>query len=110
MQLPKSPRIHDRKYLDSLHDLPCLVTGRYGNPHTETCDAAHLRWLTNCGTGMKPSDWFAIPLLHSEHVKQGDGEQKYWLDAVNNNPLILNEFMKDALKYRYFKRTGKVPE
>jgi len=107
--IPKNPRIQDRKYLDSLHDLPCLVTGQLGNPNTQTVDACHFRWGTNCGIGMKPSDWFAIPLLHSEHVKQGRGEAEYWLAACNENPRILQEFIRDALRWRYFERTGKVP-
>ncbi len=110
MLLPKSPRVHDRKYLDSLRELPCLVTGRLGNPHTETVDPCHFRWGGTGGAGMKPSDWYAIPLLHSEHMKQGEGERKYWLEAVHDNPLILAEFIRDALKWRYFERMGKMPE
>lgn len=107
--IPKSPSKKDRPYLDRLRELPCLVTGRLNNPDIESVVPAHFRWGTNCGTGMKPSDWFANPLLHSEHEKQGRDEEQYWIDAVTAEPLILRDFIRDALKWRYFERTGKVP-
>jgi len=103
MQIPKNKPSRDRKFLDWLREQPCLVTGRYGNPDIETVDPAHFRWGTNGGTSMKPSDYFANPLIHSEHDKQGRvGEEAYWLDVVNKNPRILQEFIAHALRWRYF--------
>tara|TARA_R110000744_G_scaffold107013_8_gene203455 strand:+ start:4054 stop:4374 length:321 start_codon:yes stop_codon:yes gene_type:complete len=100
--MQKQKAIRDRKFLDWLRDQPCIVTGANGSDH-ETVDPAHLRWNTGGGTGLKPSDCFANPLLHSEHIKQGDmGEKLYWLEAVNNDPQILADFMADALRWRYF--------
>tara|TARA_R110001632_G_scaffold212533_1_gene338458 strand:- start:12 stop:332 length:321 start_codon:yes stop_codon:yes gene_type:complete len=100
--MQKTKAIRDRKYLDWVRDQPCLVTGVYSNDY-ETVDPAHFRWNSGGGTGLKPPDSMVNPLVHSEHMKQGAmGEQEYWLEAVNKNPQILNEFIKDALKWRYF--------
>lgn len=106
---PKSVPLRDRAYLDSLRDEPCLVTGRIGNSEVETVDPAHFRWGTDGATSMKPSDCFAIPLIHSEHTAQHNGEKSYWTGVCITNPIILNEFIKDALRWRYYERTGKMP-
>ena len=100
--IPKHKPLRDRKYLDFLREQPCVVTGRMGNSDVESVDPAHFRWNTDGGTSMKSSDFFANPLIHSEHVLQGDmGEPKYWLGMCNENPQILCDFIKDALKWRY---------
>lgn len=100
----------DRKFLDRLREKPCLITGKMGSEH-ETIDPAHFRWGTDGGIGKKPSDCFANPLLHSQHMRQGRiGETTFWLEAVNAEPLLLRDFIKDALRWRYFMDTGKVPD
>jgi len=106
---PKSKPLRDRKFLDWLREQPCLVTNRYGNSETETVDPAHFRWGTDGGASMKPSDCYATPLIHSEHLKQHRGEVSYWLEVINEDPAILCRFMKDALKWRYYQKTGNVP-
>jgi len=103
--------LRDRKYLDWLREQPCLVTGQIGNSDIETVDPAHFRWGTDGGASMKPSDCFATPLLHSMHAHQGAlGEPKFWEVTVIKTPRILQEFIKDALRWRYFKQTGKMPK
>ena len=83
-----------------------ILAFRYGSGN-ETVDPAHFRWGTDGGMGVKPSDNFVNPLIHSEHLKQGDGEVSYWLEVVNEDPAILCRFIKDALRYRYEQQTGK---
>lgn len=56
--------IRDRKYLDAVRDMRCIVTGRRGNPDYETVDPAH---IGTAGKGMKSSDDEVIPLIHSIH-------------------------------------------
>lgn len=106
----KSPPVRDDGYLKSLRREHCLVTHRQGHGEVETVDPAHFRWGTDGGASSKPSDWFAIPLIHSEHAKQHQiGEKTYWLTAVNENPEVLGEFIRDALRWRYFEKTGEAP-
>lgn len=97
---PKNPPLRDPAYLKWLREQPCIVTGRRGNDN-ETVDPAHFRWGTDGGMGLKPSDCYALPLLHSEHLSQGNGEPSYWLAAVRKNPRLLCEFIGDALRWRY---------
>lgn len=99
--MQKTKAIRDRKYLDWIRDQPCIVTGIYGDEN-ETVDPAHFRWNAGGGMGYKPPDNMVNPLRHGQHLLQGQmGEQAYWLEIVNREPLILNEFIKDALKWRY---------
>jgi hypothetical protein len=56
--------IRDRKYLDSLHQQSCVITGRYGDDN-ETIDAMH---IGTAGKGIKSSDDQALPVTHSMHV------------------------------------------
>lgn len=57
--------IRDRKYLDWLHDQPCILTGHYSDDN-ETVDAAH---IGTAGKGLKSSDDEALPICHSLHVR-----------------------------------------
>lgn len=109
--VPKNKPHRNRKYLDWLREQPCIVTGRMGHPEVETVDPAHFRWGTNGGTSMKPSDYFANPLIHSQHVLQGNiGEEEFWFKVIDKDPSILRDFIKDALKWRYFEQTGEIPK
>lgn len=97
----KKKPLRDRKYLDWVREQPCIVTGREGHPDVMTVDPAHFRWGTDGSTSSKPSDFYVMPLIHSEHDKQGGGEVSYWLNEVNLNPQLLQEFIADALQFRY---------
>jgi hypothetical protein len=33
-------------------------------------DVAHLRGINNCGTSLKPHDWFTVPLCRHHHLEQ----------------------------------------
>jgi len=61
------------KYLKFIRNLNCIVTG---NPNPI---AHHIRTKTNAGAGMKPSDYWCVPLCPIEHRKLHDmGEMRYW--------------------------------
>jgi len=84
---PKAKSKKDRSYVSWLHDLPCVVTGRYG------VEAAHVSYANpryGCygrGKGTKVSDIYALPLSPEEHRKQhwSGNEIQYWSD-VGENP------------------------
>lgn len=65
--------LRDAKHLSFIRLLPC-VKGGTGEIH-----AAHIRTSTDGGMGMKPSDFWVLPLSASEHHKQHQcGERQYY--------------------------------
>ncbi|MGN6147065.1 DUF968 domain-containing protein [Rhizobium sp.] len=79
---PKRRPAKRADYLSFLHELPCVVTGKYG------VHAAHVSfsntWFGHFGRakGTKAPDRFALPLSPEEHGLQHSGklgpESAYW--------------------------------
>lgn len=93
--------VRDRKWLDHVRTLPCLVTGRRGHPEVETVDPAH---IGRGGTGIKSSDDEVIPLLHSVHL---DCHQRGEFTVLSSS---LGPRVKAAI-YKSFEEAGRtVPE
>lgn len=79
---PQSSPKKRKDYLAFLHELPCVVTGRYG------VQAAHLSYASimhghfGRGKQTKAPDRFALPLCPEEHALQHSGkvgsERDYW--------------------------------
>jgi hypothetical protein len=61
-EVPKSKRKVDREFLDTFHQMRCLVCNRQG------CDPAHVR--TRAAGGDDDHDG-VIPLCRVHHVQQG---------------------------------------
>jgi hypothetical protein len=81
----------DKKYLNYIRSLPCLVTKR------NDVIAHHVRLNQSAGIGLKPSDYRAVPLDPIEHRKLHDmGERSYWL---KHNIDAENEVMTQMLIY-----------
>ena len=53
----------NKKYIDFIKEQPCCVTGGEAVPH-------HVRTLGECGTGLKPPDYFAIPIDPIMHIEE----------------------------------------
>ena len=66
-------RLKNKKYLRDVANSPCLVSKEYAG------QAHHLRHLSDCGMGLKPDDYFSIPLTPFFH------------DMAHNKP---EEFLK----------------
>ncbi|QQM29341.1 DUF968 domain-containing protein [Martelella lutilitoris] len=88
---PKAKPMKSKGYLAFLHDLPCVVTGKYG------VQAAHVSFINHDfahhgrAKTRKASDIFALPLCPEEHDRQHrhpEGEQGYWRE-VGINPHLL---------------------
>lgn len=60
----KQKNIRNRRYLDWLKTQPCYMCG------VIPCDPAHIRRFTDGGTGLKPSDCYALPLCRPHHQEQ----------------------------------------
>jgi len=93
--------LRDRKYLDSVRSMPCIVTGLVTSDH-ETVDPAH---IGTAGKGCKSADNHVLPLIHSEHLKQHAGEHSYWLSVFENDKYLLTWFLKSGAEKLY--REGK---
>lgn len=78
-----------------LRTLPCCVTGIQG--YTE---AAHIRYQTGGGMGLKPHDKWCIPLSSGRHSYQHEiGEKRFWgsmIDDAKNLALKLFEISGDT--------------
>lgn len=69
-------RIKNKKYLEWVRSLPCVITGDH------IVEAHHLIGYGQSGMGLKASDWYAFPLsplLHRELHDRGwkEWEEKY---------------------------------
>lgn len=73
MEKKKTPR--DERYLRWLRQRPCCVSRQ-----TEGVVAHHVRLGTGGGVGLKPSDYYCVPLTQSLHqsLHQG-GERSFWM-------------------------------
>ena len=86
---PAKKQSKNAGYLKFLHELPCVVTGKFG------VEAAHVSFPNaeygsyGRGKGTKVADMFALPLSPEEHRRQHSGnEREYWA-AVGINPHLL---------------------
>jgi len=71
MNMLKTPTLRDRRYLDSLRQQRCVITGHYGNDNLAV-DPAH---IGTAGRGMKSPDNEALPIRHDIHVRMhNEGE------------------------------------
>lgn len=102
---PKRPRVQKRKYLDAIHDMPCMVTGyersTEGGPDVEP---AHLN-SGNYARGMKASDWHVLPLVHNQHKTHDQNPERFWLDAFAVDPHLMMEMVKGYAKWRCIRWT-----
>ena len=69
--MKKTKNIVDYEYRAWLEQEPCSSGG--------PCCAAHQREGADGGTGLKPSDMFAVPLCHACHgLQHRVGEKTFW--------------------------------
>ena len=72
----KKKLARSKKYLEWIRSLPCVVTGR-----TDRVVAHHVTVSANRGMGLKPSDFWCLPIDWFEHQKlHANGEASYWGD------------------------------
>ncbi len=87
----KNKPLRDRKWLDKVRTLPCIVTGRLTSD-CETVDPAH---IGTAGRGLKSSDNHTLPLAHTEHEKQHRlGEVSYWCGVFQQDKYLLQDVLK----------------
>ena len=79
---PKDKPLRDRKYLDSYRDAACYACGA----HDGTVVGAHIRHGHGGGIGLKPDDFYVMPLCYACHAEQGQSEAAFWsrVDGVGS--------------------------
>lgn len=101
MELSKHKNHRNADYLSWLRKERCLISGRKAQ-----C-AHHIRLGTNGGSGLKPSDYFCIPLLNEYHSTglfaiHGIGEATFFeMFSLNKGKLFvsyLRKFLLDKFK------------
>lgn len=100
MELSKHKAHRNQKYLSWLRQQTCVVSNKKAE-----C-AHHIRLGTNGGTGIKPSDYFCLPLLNEYHTTGSSalhiiGEESF-LKLFRLEPVTLfTKFLKDFLASEY---------
>ena len=90
MQIKKTVFKRDKKYLDYIRSLPCAICKTRARSQ-----AAHVRYIAPCGTGLKPSDNFTVPLCALCHSDQHNhGEENWWVDK-KIDPKIVTDVLFD---------------
>lgn len=76
----RHPRQFNDGHLAFVRSLPCLICG-----DNVSVEAAHVRYMdptvakSQCGIGMKPSDFYCVPLCGSHHREQhAMKERTFW--------------------------------
>jgi len=87
---PKRVEVLDRKHLDRMRDVPCLICGKLPS------DPAHLRLGHAAGIGEKPRDDWALPLCHEHHMEShgGEGEAAFWRDKLGRDKYLLADLLR----------------
>lgn len=83
------------KYLKFIRTKPSLYSGMYGTPD-DPIVAAHVR--IKAGTGIKPPDTYAVPLLQSEHQQEHRGARTFWGEYYFALPLRCLEYVTEFLE------------
>lgn len=85
----RNPRREDKKHLDFIRQLPCLLCGN--NIQTE---AAHVRMRDpsiakpEAPYSAKPHDMFTVPLCNAHHREQHDfGNEREWWKSQGIDPV-----------------------
>lgn len=80
--------VKEADYLSWLHELPCIVTGRFGVEAAHVSFAAPVYGATGRGKSQKSSDRWALPLSPELHAAQhGMNEEEFWKQH-NINPHV----------------------
>ena len=97
MQIPKPKTYRNKKYLAFIRTKPSLYSGEYGTGD-DPIVAAHIGFGKG-GMSLKSPDTQAVPLLHSEHLKEHRGSKTFWGPQYDALPLRCLEYVTEYLTY-----------
>ena len=97
--IEKIKMLRDRKYLDALREMRCILTEKKGHPDVETVDPAH---IGTAGKGIKSPDSEALPIMHSFHqLMHEKGEMTVLRELLPDN--ILRDALRAYARERYYR-------
>ena len=70
MGVRQPSQIRCQGHLKLVRGFRCAIEGKNGHECSNHIEAAHVRTETDGGTGLKPSDIYAIPLCSDAHKEQ----------------------------------------
>ena len=98
MNLPKSKRWVNRKYLNWIATLSCANCGIIDEtivPHHAIDISAIAGRVSSKGMGMKTNDWLAMPLCYTCHSKLHNGDKS----IQSCQPLFIFDTLDKAFKH-----------
>jgi hypothetical protein len=97
LMLPKNQRCELPRHLDYIRSLPCVLCS--APPPSE---AAHLRMGLGGGTGVKPHDYWTLPLCHAHHAHQHRvGEHVFWATKLQTDRQLMVKVMRAFARSLY---------
>lgn len=96
LMLPKSPRVELPRHLDRIREMSCLICRK-----APPSEASHLRMGLGGGVGMKPHDYWTLPLCHSCHDKAGKNERAFWAAQLSINKELLVRVLRAFARSLY---------
>lgn len=111
----RQPRERNKKHLEFVSKLPCIITGR--GPvqvcHIRYGDLSHDKRHT--GGGEKPDDRWVLPMIPEMHALQHSGNERAFWEGHNIDPLAVAKLLyacsgniNEGLKViRLARRTGE---
>ena len=113
MELSKHKAHRNSKYLAWLRERNCVVS------HQKAECAHHIRLGTNGGTGIKPSDYFCLPLLNEFHttgpmalhvIGEETFLEHFGLEAKQLFIKFLKEYLAETFEIHYMLEGRRKPE
>lgn len=100
---PRKPKKQKREsrwrspaYCNHLRSFACVVCHSFD--HVEV---AHVRNGTDCGMGLKPSDFYALPMCREHHSQQHCvGEKSFWAMHKIDPLTLAGEFNRSWPRYQ----------
>ena len=92
--IPKNKPWKSKPYLDYIRKQSCIICQQ-----SET-DAHHVRIKNNAGTGIKPSDFYAVPLcrlhhLESHHYGRNTFFERHGVDIFEELFKMVSRYLKE---------------
>ena len=94
------------KYLKYIRTLPCVVCVAEGNRKgTTNIEAAHVRFISPSGLGLKPCDSKCVPLCGTHHRAQHRRGEELWWESKELDPREITDNLWDI--YNKFENPAK---
>lgn len=99
----EEPQYRSASYLKHVRGFVCAVSGSREHVCEGRIEAAHVRMGTDGGLGVKPSDFYTVPLCTKAHANQHSlGEQTFWKHHGVDPLKLADRLWKASKHYREY--------